>query len=143
MKKVTVLVSVFMFTAIMLKAQCDKAIKWTSLKSEFLDTAGNLQQSREEKVEVTTTPQKISIIIHDDSQEKHMEGNVSNYSCNWKNKQNGKMTFNSLLVDTDENKTRHASCTIEALNGKTTLILRAQEEATVIRLNIDSSEEVK
>jgi hypothetical protein len=72
-----------------------------------------------------------------------MEGNVSNYSCNWKNKQNGKMTFNSLLVDTDENKTRHASFTIEALNGKTTLILRAQEEATVIRLNIDSSEEVK
>jgi len=143
MKKITVLVSAFMLITVILKAQCDKTIKWTSSKTEFLDTAGNLQQARDEKVEVTTTPQKISIIIHGDSQEKHMEGDVSNYSCNWKNKQNGKTFFNSLLVDTDENKTRHASFSIEALNGKTTLILRAQEETTVIRLNIDSSEEVK
>jgi len=143
MKKITVLVSAFMAIAVIVKAQCDKAIKWTSSKSEFLDTAGNLQQAREERVEVTTTPQKISIIIHDDSQEKQMEGDVSNYTCNWKDKQNGKTTFNSLLVDTDENKTRHALITIEALDGKTTILLRAEEEATVIRLNIDSSEEVK
>jgi len=143
MKKITLLASIFMLTTVILKAQCDKAIKWTSSKTEFLDTSGNLQQAREETVEVTTTPQKISIIIHHDSEGKHMEGDVSNYSCNWKDKQNGKTIFNSLLVDTDENKTRHAIITIEALNGKTTISLRAQEEASVIRLNIDSSEEVK
>jgi hypothetical protein len=143
MKKIAVLVSILTATAFTVKAQCDKPIKWTSSKSEFLDTSGTLQQARDEKVEVTTTPQKVSILIHHESEEKRMEGDVSNYSCKWKDKQNGKTVFNSLLLDTEENKTRHATITIEAVNGKTTILLRAEEEPNVIRLNVDSSEEVK
>jgi hypothetical protein len=142
MKKIIVLISLFTTTAFIVKAQCDKTIKWTSSKSEFLDTAGNVQQSRDEKVEVTTTPQKISIIRHDD-QDHTMEGDITDFVCKWQDKQNGKTTFKSALLDPDENKTRHATITIEAVNGKTTILLRAEEETSVIRLNIDSSEEVK
>jgi hypothetical protein len=142
MKKITVLVSILIATVLTANAQCDKNIKWTSSKSEFLDTSGNVLNQRDEAVEVTTTPTKISIIRHDEQDHK-MEGDITDLICKWQNKQNGKTTFKSALLDADENKTRHATITIEAVNGKTTILLRAEEEETMIRLNIDSSEEVK
>ena len=141
MKKITVLVSVLMSIALFTKAQCDKTIKWTATKEDFLDSAGNLQNSQNETVEVTTTPTKVSIVRSAGVQT--MQGDITNYSCKWKDKQNGKTVFNSLLLDSKENKTRHATITIEAINGKTTILLRAEEEGTVIKLNIDSFEEVK
>ena len=127
-------------TALTASAQCDKTIKWTATKEDFLDTAGNFLNSQNEKVEITTTSKKISIIRS--AGEQTMEGDITEYLCKWKDKQNGKTTFKSLLSDNKENKTRHATITIEAVNGKTTVLLRADEEETVIKLNIDSFEEV-
>jgi hypothetical protein len=141
MKKITVLAGVFMVVALYTNAQCDKTIKWTATKSDLLDTAGNLQHSQNETVEVITTPTKISIARTADMQT--MQGDITDYSCKWKDKQNGKTTFKSVLLDDKENKTRHATIIIEAVNGKTTILLRAEEETTVIKLNIDSFEEVK
>ena len=142
MKKIALLAVACLALGFSSKAQCDKNIKWKSSKSEFLDTSGNVLNERDEDVEVTTTPSKISIIRHDE-QDHTMEGDITNYSCKWTDKQNGKTIFKSALVDSDENKTRHATITIEAVNGKTTILLRAEEEETVIRLTVDSSEEVK
>lgn len=142
MKKITLLVSVIMATTFTAKAQCDKTIKWTCSKQEFLDTLGNFRNERDEAVEVITTPKKISVMRHE-SEDQTLEGDITDYSCNWKDKQNGKITFKSLLVDSKENKTRHATITIEAVNGKTSILLRAEEEETVIKLDVDSYEEVK
>lgn len=141
MKKITILVAAFIALSFISKAQCDQNIKWTSSKSEFLDTSGNFQHANDEAVEVTTSPTKISIVRHG-AQEDTMKGNITNYSCKWKDKQNGKTTFKSVLLDT-QGTTRHATITIEAVNGKTTILLQAEEEPTIIRLNINSFEEVK
>jgi hypothetical protein len=127
--------------SIALKAQCNKNIKWTSSKSEFIDTAGNVQQSRDETVELTTGSKKISIVLtgeHADS----MTGDVSDYTCNWKDSQNGKAVIKSTLVDA-EGKTRHATITIEEVSGKTNILLVAEEEPTKIRLSVASFEEVQ
>ena len=141
MKKITVLVAACIIFGFASKAQCDQTIKWTSSKSEFLDTSGNLQHANEEAVEVTTSPTKISILRHG-TQEDEMKGDITNYSCKWKDKQNGKTTFKSVLLD-KKGKIRHATITIEAVNGKTTILLQAEEEQTIIKLNIDAFEEVK
>jgi hypothetical protein len=141
MKKIIILAGVFMVIALFTKAQCDKTIKWTATKEDFLDTAGNFQNSQSETVEVTTTPTKVTIVRS--AGEQTMQGDITDYSCNWKDKQNGKTTFKSVLLDDKENKERHATITIEAVNGKTTILLRAEEEETIIKLNIDSFEEVK
>lgn len=141
MKKFTVLMAVcvaFVFTA---KAQCDKTIKWTSTKADFLDTAGNFVNTRNETVVVTTTAKNISIVRN--AGEQSMEGDITDYACKWKDKQNGKSSFKAVLTDSKENKTRHATITIEAVNGNTVILLRAEEEATIIKLNIDAFEEVK
>src|SRR5690242_5268437 len=131
MKKIALLVSVLMATAFIAKAQCDNTIKWTCSKQEFLDTAGNFLKEQGEAVEVTTTPKKISVLRHGSDEDQTLEGDITDYSCSWKDKQNGKTVFKSLLVDSKENKERHATITIEAVNGKTTILLRAEEESTV------------
>ncbi len=71
-----------------------------------------------------------------------MKGDITNYSCKWKDKQNGKTTFKTVLLDKQGN-TRHATITIEAVNGKTTILLEAEEENTKIKLNVDAFEKVK
>ena len=141
MKKITVLFLACITTCLVAKAQCDKSIKWTSSQSEFLDTAGNFQHSNAEAVTVTTTPKKINI-IRGETGEQAMSGDITNYSCKWKDKKNGKTSFNAELVEPG-GKTRHATITIEAINGKTTILLEAPEENTKIRLNVDSFEEIK
>jgi hypothetical protein len=124
-----------------LKAQCNKDIKWTSSKSEFIDTAGNIEQTRDETVELTTGSKKISLILTGEHAAS-MTGDVSAYSCNWTDKQNGKAVIKSTLVD-NEGKTRHATITIEEVSGKTNILLAAEEEPTKIRLSVASFEEVQ
>lgn len=140
MKKIIFIVAC-VATSLVTKAQCDKSIKWSSSRSEFLDTAGNLQRSNAEAVEVTTSPKKITI-VRGASGARTMTGDIDGYSCKWKDKQNGRTSFKSVLVE-NGGKTRHATITIEAINGKTTILLEATEEDTKIRLNVDSFEEVK
>jgi hypothetical protein len=141
MKKIMLTIVACIATALVLKAQCDKSFKWNSSKSEFLDTSGNFQHSNTEDVEVTTTPKNITI-KRGAGGDQVMSGDIDHYACNWKNKTNGKTSFQSVLVEPN-GKTRHAMITIEAVNGKTTILLEAKEEDTKIRLNVDSFEEVQ
>jgi hypothetical protein len=139
--KTAIFAVVGLVCSIALKAQCNKNIKWISSKSEFIDTAGNIEQTKDENVELTTGSKKISIILTGEHAAS-MTGDVSDYTCNWTDAQNGKAVIKSTLVDTD-GKTRHATITIEEVSGKTNILLAAEEEPTKIRLSITSCEEVK
>ncbi|MEP7317339.1 MAG: hypothetical protein ABI921_01315 [Panacibacter sp.] len=139
--KTTVLAALCFMLSFAVKAQCDKNIKWVSAKSEFIDASGNVQQSRDETTALTVSSKKVTVILSGEHSGS-MNGEVTDYSCKWKDKQNGKTVFKSTLTDS-ENKVRHATITIEAVNGKTTVLLEAEEEDSKIRLNIVSSEEVK
>jgi hypothetical protein len=140
MKKTIFLATVCFALGIVCKAQCDKNIKWISSKSEFIDTAnGNVDKSKNESVELISSPKKVSILVkgeHPDS----MTGDVTNYSCDWNDQQNGKIVFKSTLTD-NEGEIRHATITIEKTAGKIIAHLKAEEEPTEIRLTIDSFEE--
>ena len=141
MKKIAALTMACIVAGFVSHAQCDKNIKWSSSKSDFIDNAGNVKDSREEKVSVTTSQKQVSI-VRVSAQEQLMSGDITDYSCNWKNKENGKTSFKSVLLEPN-GTTRHATITIEAINGKTTIMLVAEEENTTIKLNVDSFEEVK
>ena len=142
MKKTIFLAAACFALSFTVKAQCDKNIKWISSKSEFIDTAsGNVDRSKDESVELTASSKKVSIILkgeHSDS----MTGDVTDYSCNWQDQQNGKIVFKSMLTD-KEGEVRHATITIEKAADKITALLKAEEEPTLIRLTIDSFEEAK
>ena len=123
------------------KAQCDKTIKWKSSKTEFIDAAGNVKRTNDETVEVTTTKTRVTIVVHGPVEET-MSGDITDYSCNWTNKQNGKTSFKAIVVDHSGDR-RHATITFEAINGKTTMLLHAEEEPDDIRLTVDSFEETE
>lgn len=123
------------------KAQCDKNIKWNASKSEFIDTAsGSIERTNNETVELTASSKTVSIVLKGTHAES-MHGDVQDYVCQWQDKQNGKLSFRSALLDS-QGKTRHAVITIESIDGKITALLKAEEEPTIIKLTIDSFDEV-
>ena len=141
MKKVFVLVMALTALSFAAHAQCEKKMKWVASKMEFLDKEGNSLRDNDESIEVTTFgKEKVSIVAT--SGDEEMMGVITDYVCNWADKDNGKITFKSELTD-KQGITRHATITIEAVNGKTNILLEAEEEDSAIRLPVDSFEEVK
>lgn len=135
------MVAVCVTLSLVSKAQCNQNIEWTSSKTEFLDAANNLEHAADEAVIVTASSTKITIIPHGSIEEK-MTGDITDYICNWTDKQNGKTSFKSVLVDASGDR-KHATINIEAVSGKTTMLLEVEEKSSKIKLYIDSFEEVK
>jgi len=143
MKKVLCLATACFVLGVAAKAQqCDKTIKWTTTKSEFIDTSGNVQRTTDETVEVTVNAKKIDIVMQGPQGEESMKGDVSDYACNWKDSKNGKTVLKSTVTDT-QGTVRHATVTIESLDGQANILLVAEEEAQSIKLTVASVEEVK
>jgi hypothetical protein len=141
MKKTIVMVAICVTLSLVSKAQCNQNIKWTSSKTEFLDAANKLEHANDETVIVTASQTKITIVPHG-STEETMTGDITGYACNWTDKQNGKTSFKSVLVDASGDR-KHATINIEAVNGKTTILLEVEERPSKIKLYIYSFEEVK
>ena len=137
MKKIALMAVAFLLFGLASKAQCNKTIKWTAPKIEYIDTSGNVR-SEDQIVTVTTGNGKVLVIAKNGEEE--MKGDIANYSCNW-NSTNGKMQFKSELTD-KRGKLRHATITIESKEGKTTILMEAQEEQTKLRLPVDTYEAV-
>ena len=143
MKKVlTVAAACFVLSMAAKAQQCNKTIKWTTTKSEFIDTSGNVQRSKDEVVAVTVNSKTIAIIMHGPEGEEGMKGDVTDYVCNWKDDKNGKTVFKSIVTDT-QGTVRHATVTIESINGEANILLAAEEEPQSIKLTVASFEEVK
>ena len=143
MKKVlTVAAACFVLSMAAKAQQCEKTIKWTTTKSEFIDTSGNVQRSKDEVVTVTVNSKTVAITMHGPEGEEGMKGDVSDYACNWKDDKNGKTVFKSIVTDTQGTE-RHATVTIESVNGQATILLRAEEEPQSIKLTVASVEEIE
>lgn len=143
MKKVlTVAAACFVLGMAAKAQQCNKTIKWTTGKSEFIDGSGNVQRSKDEAVEVVVNSKKIDITMQGPQGGEGMKGDVSDYACNWNDDKNGKTVFKSTLTDT-QGTVRHATVTIESVNGLATILLAAEEEPQSIKLTVAFSEEVQ
>ena|SRR5436190_19310732 len=141
MKKFFVLMLVFMTMGLLSKAQCDGVTKWTCTKMKIVDASGNTVQEKDENVIVVVGNKNIDVTPEDDHD--HMTGNVSDYNCKWAEPgKNGKTVVKSDITDAG-GKLRHATITIEGINGKITITLEAPEETTKIVLDVKSYEAVK
>ena len=123
------------------KAQCDGVTKWTCTKMKIVDASGNTVQEKDENVIVLAGSKNIDVAPED--QQDHMTGVVSDYICQWTEPgKNGKTIVKSDVTDAG-GKLRHATITIEGINGKITITLEAPEETTKIVLDVKSYEVVK
>ena len=122
-------------------AQCNKNVQLTSSKSSFLNEKFEVQGSKDEPVVVDITNTTITITPNGNSQEA-LSGTIKEKSCDWKVPyKEGKMVIKSELVDAGGD-IKDATITIEAKNGKITLLAEAKEKPDQkIRLDVDKMEE--
>ena len=141
MKKLFALTVVFMSIGLASNAQCDGTTKWTCNKQTFIDASGNTVMEKDEMATVTSSDKAVT--IKPEGNDDFMEGNVSDYKCNWSEPgKNGKPVFKSEVTD-NSGKIRHATITIEAKDGKITILLEAEEESNKILLTVEKYEAVK
>jgi hypothetical protein len=137
MKKVFVLVVAFVATGLFAKAQCDGVTKWNCTKMKIVDQSGNVVNEKEDNIVVLVSNKNITVTPGDDSHK--MEGPVIEFNCKWSVPgKTGKTILKSDLQDTE--KLRHATVTIEAVDGKMTITLEAPEETTKIVLDVKDYE---
>ena len=140
MKKLLVITTVLLLAGTVSKAQCDGTTKWTCTKMKIVDASGNVVQEKEDNIVVLVSNKNISVTPGDDSHK--MEGPVTEFNCTWSAPgKTGKTILKSDLQDAE--KLRHATVTIEAVDGKMTITFEAQEETTKIVLDVKDFENVK
>lgn len=141
MKKLFALTFSLLLFSVISKAQCDGTTKWNCTKMKIVDQSGNLIKEKDENVVVEVSSKNINV-TPEDSQD-HMTGNVSDYSCKWTEPgKNGKTILKGEVTD-NGGKLRHATITIEGVNGRITITLEAPEETTKIILDVKDFEKVK
>lgn len=119
------------------QAQCGKKVHYTSSKFQMVDSAGNVGNTREAEVLIEHSTDSIRLSYNGDPNSV-MEGAVKNLVCNWKEAyKNGKTSFTTDLINS-QGESKHASFTVEAVNGKIVILGKADEEPNrIIRVEVE------
>jgi|SRR5580704_7505150 hypothetical protein len=122
-------------------AQCEKKITWTGAKAEFLDASGAVSRTLDEKVVVVSSKTEIKL-MHSDREDDALSGKIKEFSCTWTDPfKNGKTVIKSDLTENNAD-TKSSTVTIEAKDGKITILLTMEDaETKIIKLYIDSYKE--
>ncbi len=143
MKKILLTLIITAAFAPAIFAQCDKKIIWTAPKAEFLDEAGNLQETKDVKVIVKTTAKEI-IIIHTDDEGDSLKGVVKESTCNWKTAfKDGKTIMKAEMSDRG-GSSLNGELTIEGNSSKIVITLKVDApdgKKMSIRIPVDSYKE--
>jgi hypothetical protein len=137
-----ILITFILFvTSLQAISQCDKKVTWYAAKGEMLDASGTVLDTKIDSIFLETDPQKIT--LRSKSDENRLEGMVKEKTCDWKEPfKNGKTVYNaSVIVD---GTTSNATFTVEAKEGKITLLLIIEAKADIkFVIYIDRYEEAK
>jgi hypothetical protein len=103
-------------------AQCEKPVKLTSSLTTYLNPKGEVERTKDEQTVITLSKTELTITPGDHM----MNGNVTDYTCNWTTPfKEGKTTVKALL--TDGNNDLHVTINIEGKGGKVMLTFTAEE----------------
>ncbi len=143
MKKIIFLAVAILGFSFACKAQCSTKVRWTASKMENLDSNMNVVDSKDMNAVIETTAKDIKI---DPGQgdEEVMTGTFSNITCNWNVPfKNGK-TVITTDIHTSHEDLKAVIITVEAVDGKITFLLHANEYPDkLIKVYVDKYEEVK
>ncbi len=122
-------------------AQCGKDVVLTSSRTEYLNAAGIVQRSVDEKCVIKIGKTEVSIAPAD---HEPMIATVASTVCEWKETfKLGKTTVQAKFKDRD-GKEGDATITIEGKDGKITCVMTQKERPDrVIKVFVDQFEEQK
>ena len=140
MKK-TLLATLVVLGSIAGYAQCGKNIIWTSSKTEYLDSNGQVEDVKSLATIIQTTPGHITVTVNEGGGDI-IQGEIKNLSCDWKEAyRNGRTHFESLMTKSN-GEARQVRFTIEAMDGKIVIIVEVERmEGKKMRLLVDNYKE--
>ena len=141
MKKILLCTLALVFAGLYSHAQCDKSVKLQASKTQFLNANNEVQGSKQENTVVEITQTTIAILPSGNA-DNALSGTIKERTCEWKVPfKEGKMVIKTDLVDASGD-VKQATITIEAKDGKVTLLAEAKERPDQkIKLEADSFEE--
>ena len=108
------------------QAQCDKTVELQSSKTDYLNASYQVQKTNDENIVVDITKTTVTITPNGNAQEA-LSGTIKESTCDWKVPyKEGKMVLKADLVDPGGD-VKDATITIEAKDGKVTLLAEAKE----------------
>jgi hypothetical protein len=120
MKKVLLSLTVILFAAVSIFAQCDKKIKYQGSKAELLDEKGNVVDTKSGSILVTTDAKNITLDIVENPNDK-LEGTINGTECDWKEAFKVGKTALKVNVVTQNGETSAGTLTVEGKDGKLTI----------------------
>jgi hypothetical protein len=134
MKTLILIFSLITLTATVSLAQCDKKVKFSSSKTDHLDSGGNVTRTEQEDAVVRISKAIIAIMVNGESKGSYT---ITSTTCDWKVPfKEGKT---SIRASNDE---RTILLTIEGKAGKVTahFVVEGNED-DAIRVTLDKYEE--
>ncbi|WP_128548243.1 hypothetical protein [Larkinella soli] len=122
--------------------QCDKELKLSTSKTEYLDGSGTVTKTVEENSIIEIG--KSEIVIRPGNADHKMNGRIQSATCTWNTPyKEGKSVIKALFTDPSGDQ-KNATMTIEGKEGKVTFLMEIAElPERKIRVSVDSFEEKK
>jgi hypothetical protein len=141
MKKIILLVLVFVTVNKWSNAQCNKKILWTSTKEEFLDANGQVTHTDEDSVTLEVSDSDITI-NHNNIPQDELKGTIKEINCNWSEPfKTGKTTFKSDLTEVSGDE-HNGNFTIEGKDGQISVLMELTDKGGMkIKLYVNRYEE--
>jgi phage regulator Rha-like protein len=141
MKKIILLVLVFVTVNKWSNAQCNKKILWTSTKEEFLDANGQVTHTDEDSVTLEVSDSGITI-NHNNIPQDELKGTIKEINCNWSEPfKTGKTTFKSDLTEVRGDE-HNGNFTIEGKDGQISVLMELTDKGGMkIKLYVNRYEE--
>ncbi|MBN8855174.1 MAG: hypothetical protein BGO55_24795 [Sphingobacteriales bacterium 50-39] len=135
------LVASILAMGLMSYGQCDKKLRLTSSKTEYLQADSSVQRTVEENTVIEFDKSTITIAPGDHD---HLTGTIHSYTCNWAVPYKTGRTRLKVTLKKSEGETKEAVITIDGSNGKVTLLLELDDMPDKkIRVIGDKFEEVR
>lgn len=130
MKNLILIFSMVVLCAAASYAQCDKKVKFTSSKTEHLDSGGNLTRTENEDALVQISKSAVIVTVNGEPRGTFA---VKSMTCDWKVPfKEGKMVIKGAMT-TDQGDGLTVSLTFEGKDGKVTgyFVAEGQEEDVI------------
>ncbi|RYG40562.1 MAG: hypothetical protein EOO01_27060 [Chitinophagaceae bacterium] len=122
----TLLISFFLlFCTILSFGQCDKEVKLTTSKTEYLDAAGVVQRTVDEQSTIDIG--KTDILIIPGNADQKMIGIIQSTTCTWSVPYKEGKTVMKALFKEPSGEERHVTLTIEGKAGQLTFLMEIAE----------------
>lgn len=141
MKKI-LLLPLLLLTIPAVYAQCDKEVTLAVSNTEYINAAGAVERTVDEKSTIEIS--KSDVVIRPGNEDRKMSGKIQSNTCTWSVPyKEGKSVIKARFDDPSGNQ-QNATITLEGKDGKITFLMEVAEMPDrKIRVNVDKFEEKK